>query len=141
MNDKVIKPSTVTAYIAAFPVKTQAILKKLRQLVKAAVPEALESLSYGMPAFKLNGIPLIYFAAYEKHIGVYATPQTHVAFKKDLAGFKQGKGSVQFPLDQPMPYELIKAMVQFKAGTLDSKAAAKKPKKKISSRRISGKKV
>src|SRR5687767_3576220 len=98
-----IKAVTVDEYIAEFPKSTQKILKEIRQIIKAHAPGAQESISYGMPGYKLNGKPLIYFAAYEKHIGFYATPSGHEAFAKELSRYKQGKGSVQFPIDQPIP--------------------------------------
>ena len=78
-------------------------------------PNAIESIAYGMPAYKVNGKPLVYFAAFKNHIGFYATPKGHVHFAKELSKYKQGKGSVQFPIDKPIPYDLIKGMVEFKA--------------------------
>ena len=107
--------SPVSAYIAKFPTETQAILEKIRQIIHETAPEAVASISYMMPAFKLNGAVLVYFAAYKNHIGFYATPTGHEAFKAELSIYKQGKGSVQFPLDQPIPYDLIARIVQFRA--------------------------
>lgn len=104
----------VENYILQFPENTQLILQKLRKLIKDLAPDAVESMAYGMPAYKLNKKPLVYFAAYPKHIGFYATPSGHASFKDELSKFKQGKGSVQFPLDQPIPYELIERMVKFR---------------------------
>jgi uncharacterized protein YdhG (YjbR/CyaY superfamily) len=101
----------IEEYGLAFPKKVQTILKKLRRIVKKSAPDAVEGMSYGMPGYKTNGKPLIYFAAYKNHIGLYATPKGHEAFAKELAKFKQGKGSVQFPLDEPMPYDLIERIV------------------------------
>lgn len=101
-------------YILQFPTETQEILTKLRELIKAAAPDAVESISYGMPAFKTFKKPLVYFAGYEKHIGLYATPSGHGEFKNELSKYKQGKGSVQFPLKEPMPYDLIKRIVEFR---------------------------
>lgn len=77
-------------------------------------PNAVESISYGMPGYKLNGKPLVYFAGYKAHIGLYATPSGHSEFAQELSVYKQGKGSVQFPLNQPMPYELIKRIILFR---------------------------
>jgi uncharacterized protein YdhG (YjbR/CyaY superfamily) len=105
---------SVNDYIATFPAETQVILGKIRNIIHNLAPQAEESISYGMPGYKVNGKPLIYFAAYKKHIGIYATPTAHIAFSTELAQYKQGKGSVQFPLDKPIPYELIKQMVEFK---------------------------
>lgn len=88
---------------------------KIRQIIQKEVPEAEESIAYAMPAYKLGGEPLVYFAGYDKHIGLYATPSGHSAFSGELSKYKQGKGSVQFPLGQPIPYDLIKRIVAFRA--------------------------
>ena len=101
-------------YILQFPPETQVILNKLRELIKTTAPDAIESISYGMPAYKTFKKPLVYFAGYDKHIGLYATPSGHSEFEKELSQYKQGKGSVQFPLDQPMPYDLIRRIVEFR---------------------------
>lgn len=115
----------IEKYSLSFSNEVQVILKKLRSVVNKAAPEAIEGLSYGMPGYKTNGKPLIYFAAYKDHIGLYATPKGHAVFVKELAKYKQGKGSVQFPLDEPMPYELIERIV-----TLRVKQNAEKIKTK-----------
>ncbi|MDQ6764234.1 MAG: DUF1801 domain-containing protein [Bacteroidota bacterium] len=112
---KIIKATNVDEYIKAFPKETQTILKQVRQTITKAAPAADESVSYAMPAYKLNGKSLIYFAGYENHIGLYATPSGHKAFEKELAKYKQGKGSVQFPLNEPMPLDLITKIVKFRA--------------------------
>jgi uncharacterized protein YdhG (YjbR/CyaY superfamily) len=104
----------VTTYIKTFPKEVQEILNKIRSCILRAAPDAVESISYGMPAYKTNRKPLVYFAAYKKHIGFYATPGGHSQFSEELSHYKQGKGSVQFPLDRPMPYELIDRIVRFK---------------------------
>ncbi|MFN8416565.1 MAG: DUF1801 domain-containing protein [Cytophagaceae bacterium] len=109
---------TVDEYIPQFPKNVQLRLKALRKLVKQLVPEAEESFSYQMPAYKFNKKPLFYFAAYEHHIGVYATPNTHEAFAAKLKGYKQGKGSVQFPLDEELPLGLIEEMILFRKKSL-----------------------
>lgn len=106
--------NTCEEYILQFPSETQEILNQLRELIKTAAPEAVESISYGMPAYKTFKKPLVYFAGYDNHIGLYATPSGHSEFEKELSRYKQGKGSVQFPLDQPMPYDLIKRIVEFR---------------------------
>ncbi|MBA4408581.1 MAG: DUF1801 domain-containing protein [Bacteroidota bacterium] len=90
-------------------------LNQVRSTIRQAAPEAEESISYGMPAYKLNGRRLVYFAGFKNHIGFYATPSGHSEFAKELSKYKQGKGSVQFPLDQPMPLELIAQIVEFRA--------------------------
>src|SRR5688572_9217902 len=96
------KPNNIDEYIASFPLDVRERLEQMRATIKQAAPRAEEVISYAMPAFKLNGL-LVFFAAYKNHIGFYATPTGHDAFKKDLSVYKIGKGSVQFPLDQPLP--------------------------------------
>lgn len=112
----------VDAYLAAFPSDTQKRLEQVRALIRKEAPEAIEMISYGMPAYKLRGKPLVYFAGYKSHIGFYATPTGHEAFVKELSVFKQGKGSVQFPLDQPLPLDLIAKIVQFRVHQVDPKS-------------------
>jgi uncharacterized protein YdhG (YjbR/CyaY superfamily) len=104
---------TVDEYISAFPKETQTLLEKVRSSIRNKAPEAIESISYGMPAYKINGKALVYFAGYKNHIGFYATPTGHSEFANELSIYKQGKGSVQFPLDQTIPYELIERIVLF----------------------------
>lgn len=104
----------VDAYIAKFPADVQAILNRLRGMVATAAPNAEESMSYGMPGYKLNGKPLVYYAGYARHIGLYATPAGHEAFAEELANYKQGKGSVQFPLNAEMPWDLIERIIAFR---------------------------
>lgn len=103
------KPTTVDAYLTGFDGETRQRLERLRALITTAAPEAQESIAYDMPAYKLNGKPLIYFAGYAKHIGLYATPSGHAAFAEELSHYKQGKGSVQFPLNQEMPWDSDRA--------------------------------
>lgn len=105
----------VDAYIAAFPEEVRQILTEIRARILKVAPDAVESMSYGMPAYKTHGRPLVYMAGYAKHIGFYATPTGHEAFAADLATYKQGRGSVQFPLNRPIPYELIERIVAFRA--------------------------
>ena len=109
-----VNHQTAEQYIASFPEAMQEILQQIRVIVKEQAPDAVESISYGMPAYKTNGKPLVYFAAFKKHIGFYATPSGHTAFAAELAKYKQGKGSVQFPLNQPIPFDLIKEIVAFR---------------------------
>ncbi|MGR3810563.1 iron chaperone [Jiulongibacter sp. NS-SX5] len=108
------KPKNVEEYIASFPKETQEFLHQMRTLIKENAPEAEESISYGMPAYKLKKKPLVYFGAYPKHIGFYATPTGHSAFAEEFASYKTGKGSVQFPLSEPLPSDLIKRVVVFR---------------------------
>lgn len=93
--------------------EVQILLEQMRQTIKKAAPEAQEVISYNMPAFKYHGM-LVYFAAYKNHIGFYATPTGHSEFKEDLSVYKQGKGSVQFPLTKPLPLDLIAKIVKFR---------------------------
>jgi uncharacterized protein YdhG (YjbR/CyaY superfamily) len=106
---------SVKEYIAGFPKETQKVLNEVRSAITTAAPDAEEKISYAMPAYHLYGRPLVYFAGYEQHIGFYATPTGHSAFVKELSSYKQGKGSVQFPLDKPMPLSLITKIVKFRA--------------------------
>lgn len=116
-----IKYESVQQYIDTFPSETKVILEKIRKIIRNNAPEAIEMIAYNMPAYKLKGKPLVYFAGYEKHIGLYATPSGHVAFAKELSIYKQGKGSVQFPLHQEIPYELIKKIVMFRVEEFSKK--------------------
>lgn len=109
------KPDSVDAYIGQFPIGVQEVLRTVRAHILTAVPSCVEGMAYGMPAYKFRHKPLIYFAAYSHHLGLYATPSAQKAFAEKLKGLKQGKGSVQFPLNRPIPYLLIAEMAQFKA--------------------------
>jgi uncharacterized protein YdhG (YjbR/CyaY superfamily) len=104
----------IETYIKQFPENVQEILNTMRRLIHDNAPGADEHFSYGMPAYKLNKKPLVYFAAFKNHIGFYATPSGHTAFQDELSKYKQGKGSVQFPLDKPIPYKLIERIVKFR---------------------------
>lgn len=105
---------TVDQYINSFPDEVKEILNQIRDLIKKIAPDAEEAISYGMPGYILNNKPLVYFAGYHNHIGFYATPSGHAAFAGELSGYKQGKGSVQFPLNKPIPLNLIERMVAFR---------------------------
>jgi uncharacterized protein YdhG (YjbR/CyaY superfamily) len=106
---------TIDEYIAAFPKEVQDVLEKIRSAIRESAPKAEETISYGIPAFKLNGgRGSVYFAGWKNHIGFYPTPSGIEAFKKELAPFKQEKGSVQFPLDKPIPYDLVKKIVRYR---------------------------
>lgn len=118
-NDSNFKISnSVEQYIAQFPEDLQKILMKIRAIILKEAKGSIELISYGIPAYKYDNKPLIYFAAYTRHIGLYATPSGHSAFRKELSKYKQGKGSVQFLLNEPIPYDLIKRMVQFRISEL-----------------------
>ncbi len=106
---------TVDDYIAGFPKDVQKILRKIRRTIRAAAPGAEETISYSIPTYKLNGRPLIYFAAFKSHIGLYpVTAPVKAKFRKELSGYKGGQGTVRFPLDEPIPYALIARIVKFK---------------------------
>ena len=118
----------IETYIQQFPDNVQKILKSIRKLIKEKTPNAEELFAYGMPAYKTNKKPLVYFAAFKNHIGFYATPSGHSEFQDELSKYKQGKGSVQFPLDKPIPYKLIQKIVKFRVA--ENNKQAKKPTKK-----------
>jgi len=104
---------TIDEYIKTFPEHVQIILEKMRVTIREAAPEAKEAISYQMPTFRLNG-NLVHFAAYKNHIGFYPAPSGIEAFKKELSPYKGAKGSVQFPIDKPVPYDLVKKIVLFR---------------------------
>ena len=104
MDSSKTPPKDIDEYIANFPKDVQAILQKIRKVIKKSAPDAQEMINYQMPTFTLNG-NLVHFAAFEKHIGFYPTPSGIEKFKKEIDAYKNAKGSVQFPLDQPIPYE------------------------------------
>jgi uncharacterized protein YdhG (YjbR/CyaY superfamily) len=118
------KPANIDEYIGAFPNNIQEILEKVRATIQEAAPDAKEKISYSMPAFEQNGI-VVYFAAFKNHIGLYALPTGHEAFKEELSQYKSGKGSVQFPLNQPMPFDLITKIVKFRVKENVEKAKKK----------------
>lgn len=117
----------VDSYIVTFPKDVQVILEQVRNAIKTSAPKAEEVISYNMPAFKYHGM-LVYFAGYKNHIGFYSLPSGHAAFEKELSIYKQGKGSVQFPLDKPMPLVLIKKIVKFRVKENLEKFKAKSSK-------------
>ena len=112
----------VDSYIATFPPATQKLLQQIRKTIVDAAPQAEESISYGMPAYKISGRPLVYFAGYENHIGFYATPTGHKEFEAELSRYKQGKGSVQFPLNEDLPTNLIRRIVAFRMQENEAKS-------------------
>ncbi len=119
------KYKDIDGYIADFPKDIQQILKQIRATIKKAAPKAEEAIKYAIPTFILNG-NLVHFAAYKNHIGFYATPSGHNQFEKELSCYKQGKGSVQFPLNEPMPLGLITKIVKFRVKQNLEKAVSKK---------------
>ena len=119
------KPNNVDEYIAGFPGDIQTILEQVRTAIRKAAPKAEEVISYQMPAFKLHGM-LVYFAGYKNHIGFYPTSSGIKAFTKELSVYKGAKGSVQFPLDKPLPLGLITQIVKFRVAENLQKANAKR---------------
>lgn len=110
---KTAQAENVDDYIAGFPKEVQKILREIRTTIRKAAPGAEETISYAIPTFKLNG-NLVHFAAFKNHIGFYPTPAGIEAFKKELSGYESAKGSVQFPMDQPLPLSLISNIVKFR---------------------------
>ncbi len=119
------KPKDIDEYIASFPKETQILLEKVRSTIRKSAPTAEEVISYSMPAFKLYGI-LVYFAGCKNHIGFYPTGSGTEVFKEEIAGFKSSKGAIQFPYDQPIPFELISKIVEFRVQQNLEKKAGKK---------------
>jgi uncharacterized protein YdhG (YjbR/CyaY superfamily) len=108
--------TNIDDYTAEFPEDVRNRMEQIRLMIRQQAPESVECISYGMPAFKLNGKPLVYYAGYKHHIGFYATPTGHAEFAEELSKYKQGKGSVQFPLNEPLPLDLIQRIVIFRVG-------------------------
>ena len=117
--------NTIDEYISSFPEDIQTLLQQIRVTIREAAPEAEEAIKYAMPTFVLNG-NLVHFAAFKNHIGFYPVPSGIEAFKKELSVYKGAKGSVQFPLDQPMPLELITKIVKFRVSENMKKGKTKK---------------
>jgi len=124
MDEKSKGFTTVDEYIASFPEDAQTKLQELRATIKAAAPEAVEKISYQMPAFFLKG-NLVYYAAWKKHIGFYAIPSANEAFKDELSAYTVSKGAVQFPLDRPLPVDLITRMTRFRVAENLARAQAR----------------
>ena len=124
MNE--IKYSSIDQYITEAPAEVKQILINIRNLISEKAPEAVSCIAYNMPAFKYNKKPLVYFAAFKNHIGFYALPSGNVAFQKELTKYKTGKGSIQFPLDQEIPYDLIGQLVEFRVAEMND-ALSQKP--------------
>jgi uncharacterized protein YdhG (YjbR/CyaY superfamily) len=119
----------IDGYISQFPLNVQAILQKVRTTISRAAPEAKETISYLMPAFKQHGI-LVYFAAWEKHIGMYPPISGNKTLEKAIARYAGPKGNLQFPLDEPIPYDLIERIVKLRVRQDSEEAAARRKKQK-----------
>jgi uncharacterized protein YdhG (YjbR/CyaY superfamily) len=124
MNTKA--PANIDEYISLQAPEVQPLLQRVRETIHSAAPGAEENISYAMPSFKFNGRILVYFASHTNHIGFYATPSANIAFSDELRGYKSSKGAVQFPFDRPVPYELIRRMVQYKLQELISSTGKKR---------------
>ena len=129
-------PKTIDEYIAAFPPDVQALLEQIRQTIRSAAPAAEETISYQMPTFTLKG-NLVHFAAFKKHIGFYPVPTGIEEFKSELSAYEGGKGSVKFPLDRPIPFDLISRIVTFRVKE-NLERAEEKAKQKSGGRRLDG---
>jgi uncharacterized protein YdhG (YjbR/CyaY superfamily) len=116
-------PGSVDAYIAAFPPEVQAILQQIRSTVRAVAPEAQETIKYQMPTFTLNGKNLVHFAAFKGHIGFYPAPPGDAGLGEELAAYTSGKGTLKFPLDQPIPLALIEKTVRYRMGQRQKRRA------------------
>lgn len=126
---KTAAPRDIDAYIAGFPPDVQKILQKVRKTIQKAAPDAEETIKYQIPTFALNG-NLVHFAAFKNHIGFYPAPRGKEIFKKELSAYEGGKGTVRFPLDQPIPYDLISRIVKFRVEENLGRAASKTKKKR-----------
>jgi uncharacterized protein YdhG (YjbR/CyaY superfamily) len=120
-------PTTIDDYIAGFPLEVRRVLMRIREAIRRAAPDAEEAIKYRMPTFVLNG-NLVHFAAFKDHIGFYPTPSGIERFRDELSPYKHAKGSVQFPLDKPMPLDLIEEIAEFRAKEARGKSTAKKRK-------------
>jgi uncharacterized protein YdhG (YjbR/CyaY superfamily) len=109
-----IQPKTIDDYISGFPEEVRIILGTTRRIIRETAPGAQETISYGIPTFKLNGANLVHFAAFAHHIGFYPTSSGISTFSKELAPFSTSRGTVRFPLEKPIPYELIKTITEFR---------------------------
>lgn len=128
MKKKTAPVNTVKGYLSSFPPSVKILLEKIRKAITAAAPDAEEVLSYRMPAYKYHGM-LVYFAAHTHHIGFYPFTSAILAFKKELSGYDGAKGTVRFPFDKPLPLELIRKIVKFRAKENLAKAIAKSTNK------------
>lgn len=123
------KPETIEAYLETIPVEAIEAVHKIRQVIQKAAPKAEEGLSYGIGGFKQNGKYFIYYSGYKKHASIYPAPRGHEDFEEELSHYKGGKGTVQFPLDKPLPTALIKRIVLFRLRENEEKAGLVKKKK------------
>lgn len=116
-----ISYENIDQYIVGFETEVQEKLHSIRKLVHDTVPDAVELISYQMPAFKYKGRILVYFAAFKNHIGFYATPESNEAFKKELTSYKTSKGTIQLPYNKPIPMDLLRKIILHKAASIGTK--------------------
>ncbi|MGI0037590.1 MAG: iron chaperone [Nitrososphaera sp.] len=129
--------ASIDEYIKTFPKEGQIVLEKMRQTIRKAAPDAEEAISYGIPTFKLNGKNLVHFAGWKNHIGFYPTPSGTKEFNKELARYKAGKGSIQFPFDKPIPFDFVKKIVLFRVkDSIQFRKVTDKEEKHRQSRRV-----
>ncbi len=124
MKSKSTPPENIDEYIASFPTDVQRLLQEIRSVIRTAAPNAEEALKYGIPTFVLHG-NLVHFAAFKKHIGFYPTPSGVEKFKDELSRYPHAKGSVQFPLDEPVPFALIRKVVEYRVKEAKEKSTVK----------------
>lgn len=129
-------PENIDEYINGFPSNVQKILQRIRKTIQKAAPAAEEAISYAIPTFRLNG-NLVHFAAYQNHVGLYPAPRGVAEFIDDMARYEGGKGTARFPLDEPIPYELIARIVTFRVGKNAEKAATKSKKRSGTTKKTS----
>jgi len=115
--------ASIDEYIEEFPEEVRERLERVRSLIRQTVPDATETISYAIPTFDLNGQHLVHFAGFKKHIGFYPVPSAVEAFKSELSAYKQGKGSVQFPLSRTLPEDLIRRIVEFRVHEIGGEAS------------------
>jgi uncharacterized protein YdhG (YjbR/CyaY superfamily) len=120
MNKSKLKFRNIDEYSSSFPINIQKTLNQLRQTIKQAAPNAIETISYGMPAFHQNKV-LVYYAVHKEHIGFYPTPNPIVRFKQELKKYNTSKGAIQFPFDKKLPLTLIKKIVKFRVEEVEKK--------------------
>lgn len=129
MNDEKAAPQNIDAYIAGFSGDVRDKLEMMRTVIRETAPEAEEKISYQMPTFTYQGRNLVHFAAFKNHIGFYPTPSGIEQFKEELSKYKRSKGAVQFPIDQPIPYDLVRKITAFRVKENLERAEAKRKKK------------
>lgn len=126
MNGARSASASIDEYIARFPAEVQAVLRQMRETIRSAAPDAEETISYQIPTFTLNGTYLVYFAGFKKHVSLYPVPVEHPDFAQEMAVYGSGKGTMKFPLGEPLPIDLITRMVQHLRRENEARAAARK---------------